>query len=74
MAIAAPPIATLLDRLRQAYPDARCALDHQDPYQLVVATVLSAQCTDARVNVTTPAFFKRFPDPASLAAGDPEEV
>jgi endonuclease-3 len=74
MAIAAPPIATLLDRLRQAYPDARCALDHRDPYQLVVATVLSAQCTDARVNLTTPAFFQRFPDPASLAAGDPEAV
>jgi endonuclease-3 len=67
-------IPVLLERLRQAYPDARCALDHQDPYQLVVATVLSAQCTDARVNVTTPALFKRFPDPASLAAGDPAEV
>jgi endonuclease III len=64
----------LLDRLNQAYPDARCALDHRDPYQLVVATVLSAQCTDARVNVTTPAFFARFPDPASLAAGAPAEV
>jgi len=74
MAPAAPPIAMLLDRLRLAYPDARCALDHRDPYQLVVATVLSAQCTDARVNVTTPAFFQRFPDPASLAAGDPAEV
>jgi len=74
MAPAAPPIASLLERLRQAYPDARCALDHRDPYQLVVATVLSAQCTDARVNVTTPAFFERFPDPASLAAGDPAEV
>jgi len=74
MAPAAPPIAQLLDRLAQAYPDARCALDHRDPYQLVVATVLSAQCTDARVNVTTPAFFARFPDPASLAAGAPAEV
>ena len=74
MAPAAPPIAPLLDRLRQAYPDARCALDHRDPYQLVVATVLSAQCTDARVNLTTPAFFARFPDPASLAAGKPAEV
>jgi endonuclease-3 len=74
MAPAAPPIAQLLDRLSQAYPDARCALDHRDPYQLVVATVLSAQCTDARVNVTTPAFFARFPDPASLAAGAPAEV
>jgi len=67
-------IPALLEKLRRAYPDARCALDHQDPYQLVVATVLSAQCTDARVNVTTPAFFKRFPDPASLAAGAPAEV
>ena len=74
MAPAAPPIAQLLDRLSQAYPDARCALDHRDPYQLVVATVLSAQCTDARVNLTTPAFFKRFPDPASLAAADLGEV
>lgn len=54
-------------RLRTAYPDARCALDHQDPFQLVVATILSAQCTDARVNLTTPALFARFPDPASLA-------
>jgi endonuclease-3 len=74
MAPKALPVAALLDRLGRAYPDARCALDHQDPYQLVVATVLSAQCTDARVNVTTPAFFSRFPDPASLAAGDPGEV
>ena len=71
---AVPDAATLLDRFRRAYPDARCALDHQDPYQLVVATVLSAQCTDARVNVTTPAFFRRFPDPASLAAGSLAEV
>ena len=73
--MAAPhPFSELLDRLRQAYPDARCALDHQDPFQLVVATVLSAQCTDARVNVTTPALFRRFPDPASLAAADPLEL
>lgn len=68
------PVAELLDLLAQAYPDARCALDHQDPFQLVVATVLSAQCTDARVNVTTPALFARFPDAASLAAGDLLEV
>jgi len=69
-----PEAATLLDRFQRAYPDARCALDHRDPDQLVVATVLSAQCTDARVNVTTPAFFQRFPDPASLAAGSLPEV
>jgi endonuclease-3 len=71
---AAPPIGELLERLAGAYPDARCALDHQDPYQLVVATVLSAQCTDARVNLTTPALFRRYPDPASLAAADPAEL
>ncbi|HET6330377.1 MAG TPA: endonuclease III [Holophagaceae bacterium] len=57
----------LQDRLRAAYPDAKCALDHADPYQLVVATILSAQCTDARVNLTTPALFKRYPDAAALS-------
>lgn len=61
-------------RLRAAYPDARCALDHRDPFQLVVATILSAQCTDARVNLTTPALFARFPDAASLAGATQEEV
>ena len=61
-------------RLRAAYPDARCALDHADPFQLVVATILSAQCTDARVNLTTPALFARFPDAASLAGARQEEV
>ncbi|WLT31999.1 endonuclease III [Geothrix sp. PMB-07] len=60
--------------LRAAYPDARCALDHQDPFQLVVATILSAQCTDARVNLTTPALFARFPDAASLANARVEEI
>jgi endonuclease-3 len=74
METAALPIGEILEGLAKAYPDARCALDHQDPYQLVVATVLSAQCTDARVNLTTPAFFRRYPDPASLAAADPTEV
>jgi len=49
MARKAPSISPLSDRLKAAYPDARCALDHLDPFQLVVATVLSAQCTDARV-------------------------
>ncbi len=63
-----------MDRLARAYPDAKCALDHHNPFELVVATILSAQCTDARVNVTTPALFARFPDPASLAAADPVEV
>lgn len=61
-------------RLRAAYPDARCALDHQDPFQLVVATILSAQCTDARVNLTTPALFARYPNAAALAEARPEEL
>ena len=68
------PAPELMDRLARAYPDAKCALDHRNPFELVVATILSAQCTDARVNLTTPALFARFPDPASLAAADPGEV
>ena len=69
-----PSPGELQTRLRAAYPDARCALDHVDPFQLVVATILSAQCTDARVNLTTPALFARFPDAASLAAARQDEV
>lgn len=69
-----PRTGDLQARLRAAYPDARCALDHRDPFQLVVATILSAQCTDARVNLTTPALFARYPDPASLAAARPAEL
>jgi endonuclease-3 len=61
-------------RLRREYPDAHCELDFRTPYQLIVATILSAQCTDARVNLVTPAFFRRFPTPASLAEADPAEV
>lgn len=61
-------------RLRRTYPDARCSLDFQSPFQLLVATILAAQCTDARVNAATPALFRRFPDARSLAAGDLPEV
>lgn len=67
-------IQDLQARLQEAYPEVRCALDHQDPFQLVVATVLSAQCTDARVNLTTPALFAKYPDPASLAKADLDEL
>ncbi len=69
-----PDSKALMDRLAKAYPDAKCALDHRDPFELVVATILSAQCTDARVNLTTPALFARFPDPASLASARQEEA
>ncbi len=64
----------LLARLGVAYSDARCALDHGDPFQLVVATVLSAQCTDARVNQVTPGLFAKYPTPAALAAAGTEEL
>jgi endonuclease-3 len=64
----------ILARLKAAYPDARCALDHADAYQLLVATILSAQCTDARVNLVTPAFFARYPTPEDLARAEPAEV
>jgi len=56
------------------YPEVHCALHHQDPFELLVATVLSAQCTDERVNKVTPALFERFPDPESMASADLEEV
>ena len=66
--------ALILDRLKQTYPDARCALDHGNAYQLLVATILSAQCTDARVNLVTPGFFARFPLPEDLARAEQGEV
>lgn len=64
----------VLDRLRREYPDAHCELDHRNPYQLLVATILSAQCTDARVNLVTPALFAKYPDAAALAEARQEEV
>lgn len=60
----------VVNRLRLAHGDACCTLNYGDPYQLLVATVLSAQCSDARVNTVTPYFFRRFPSPVSLAASD----
>ena len=65
---------TVLARLKTAYPDAKCALRHETPFQLLAATILSAQCTDARVNLATPALFAAFPDAAALAAADLREV
>ena len=57
----------ILSGLRAAHPDAGCTLDHDGPFQLLVATILSAQCTDARVNALTPSLFRRFPDPEEFA-------
>lgn len=64
----------ILDRLHREYPDAKCSLTFKNPFQLLVATILSAQCTDERVNMVTPALFKRFPKPADLADAKTEEV
>ncbi|MCL3859549.1 endonuclease III [Actinotalea sp. K2] len=60
--------------LAERYPDARCELDHTGPLELLVATVLSAQTTDVRVNLVTPELFSRYPDAAAYAGADPEEL
>lgn len=62
------------ERLTGEYPDARCELDHRNAFELLAATILSAQCTDVRVNMVTPALFDAYPDPQSLAAADPLHV
>ena len=64
----------IFERLHRAYPSARCALNFESPYQLLVATILSAQCTDKRVNMVTPALFHRYATPEALAAAKPEEL
>ncbi len=66
--------ATIYEILLAEHPDAKCALEHVSPYELAVATILSAQCTDARVNMVTPELFRRYPDPGSLAAAIPAEL
>ena len=66
-ALAPERIAAILKALDEAYPDAVCALHHRSPWELLVATILSAQCTDVRVNMVTPELFKRFPSPAAMA-------
>ena len=64
----------ILEGLRAAHPDAKCALVHENALQLLVATILSAQCTDERVNLVTPALFQRYPAAQALADADPEEL
>jgi len=64
----------VLIRLKRLYPEAPCTLNYETPVQLLVATILSAQCTDERVNQVTPELFRRFPDAAALAAADPSEL
>src|SRR5262245_53364580 len=61
-------------RLARMYPDAHCALHHANALQLLIATILSAQCTDVRVNMVTPALFARYPDAQAFANADPREL
>lgn len=68
------PAAEVFARLHRAYPDAHCALDHRNPFELLAATILSAQCTDVRVNLVTPDLFRAYPTPAALAAAKQKDV
>ena len=67
-------IEAILDALRKAYPDAVCALHHTSAWELTVATILSAQSTDAGVNLATPELFRQYPTPAALASANPTAV
>src|SRR5438128_1049387 len=64
----------LLSALDAAYPDAHCELTFRSPHELLIATILSAQCTDVAVNKATPALFARFPEPADYAAATPAQI
>ena len=67
-------IAAILDALRKTYPGVMCALNHRNAWELTVATILSAQCTDVRVNLVTPKLFKAFPTPKAMAAASLPEL
>jgi endonuclease-3 len=67
-------VQEILKRLDERYPNVKCALIHSNAWELLVATILSAQCTDVRVNMTTPAIFEKYPTPQHFAALKPEEL
>ncbi|WP_158794078.1 endonuclease III [Granulicella sp. L60] len=67
-------VAAILDALRKTYPGVVCALTHKNAWELTVATILSAQCTDIRVNLVTPALFKAFPNPKAMASASLPEL
>ena len=73
-ALAKEHVDAILKGLDEAYPDAVCALDHRTPWELLVATILSAQCTDVRVNLVTPELFRRFPAPQAMAKASLPEL
>jgi endonuclease-3 len=72
--IAPAKVGPIFDRLETQHPNATTELDFSNAYELLVATILSAQCTDARVNLVTPALFRRYPDPAALARAESMEL
>ena len=67
-------VQTLIKQLRKLYPDAECALHHKNPFELLLATILSAQCTDEKVNQVTPALFEKYPTPNDFAKADLPEL
>jgi len=67
-------VATILAKLDEAYPNATCELRHENPFQLLIATILSAQCTDVRVNQVTETLFKKYPTPEALAYANPSDL
>jgi endonuclease-3 len=67
-------VRAILKKLDEAYPNAVCALKHENPFQLLIATILSAQCTDERVNMVTPGLFKKYPNPKAFAYANPAEI
>src|SRR6266542_1247516 len=67
-------MGAILSMLDELYPDAHCELDFQTPFQLLVATILSAQCTDKRVNLVTPTLFAKYPTPAKMAAATNKQI
>lgn len=72
--VAPERVQAILQRLDQSYPNAVCALTHKSAWELLVATILSAQCTDVRVNMVTPVLFKKYPTSKDFAALKPEEL
>jgi endonuclease-3 len=67
-------VRAILEKLDEAYPQAECALLHKNPFQLLISTILSAQCTDERVNLVTPGLFEKYPEPAAFAHANPAAI
>src|SRR5579863_3339639 len=67
-------VRSILKKLDEAYPDVTCALAHENPFQLLISTILSAQCTDVRVNQVTETLYKKYPNPKAFAYANPTEL